>query len=395
MKKLILSIHRWLGLGTGLVVFIVAVTGALFAFSDEVKDYLRRDYRWLAAEEQAPLPLDSLLHKVQSRYEMRFYQVVVYNHPRRSVELQVYKQAEDAGTAFWYLDTVEAYYTLYVHPATGQVLKVINEKYDFFHLVKMMHWSLLLHNDIGQPIVGYSTLLFVLLLLTGLWLWYPKSNKGWKQRFWFYWTKTTGRKRKNYDLHNIGGFYAFIPALVLALTGMVWAFPWFRMLVYVLVSMSTTPPDLAPPPFGDTLRQEKISYQKALDTARRLYPAAAAYGIALTQEYKPLAVTVQQTEHRYAVLHQLYVHPSTGEVLKHRTHAQKNAGEKLITANYDIHVGAIAGFAGKLLAFVVSLLVAMLPVTGFYIWWGRRNKKKRKGKGRTKTYRTGVLKEKT
>lgn len=395
MKKLILSIHRWLGLGTGLVVFIVAVTGALFAFSDEVKDYLRHDYRWLQAEETSPLPLDTLLYKVQSRYEMPFYQVVVYNHPRRSVELRVYKKAKEAGDVFWYLDTVEAYYTLYVHPGTGRVLKVVNEKYDFFHLVKMMHWSLLLHNDIGQPIVGYSTLLFVVLLLTGLWLWYPKSNKGWKQRFWFSWKKTTGRKRKNYDLHNIGGFYAFMPALVLALTGMVWAFPWFRMLVYVLVSMSTTPPDLGPPPFADTLRQEKISYQKALDTARRLYPAAAAYGIALTQEYKPLQITVQQTEHRYAVLHQLYVHPSTGKVLKHRTHAQKNAGEKLITANYDIHVGAIAGFAGKLLAFVVSLLVAMLPITGFYIWWGRRSKKRRKGRVRTKTHRSGVLKEKT
>jgi len=42
--------------------------------------------------------------------------------------------------------------------------------------------------------------------------------------------------------------------------------------------------------------------------------------------------------------------------------------------NYDIHVGAILGLPGKILAFFASLIAASLPVTGFYIWWGRRRK---------------------
>jgi uncharacterized iron-regulated membrane protein len=42
--------------------------------------------------------------------------------------------------------------------------------------------------------------------------------------------------------------------------------------------------------------------------------------------------------------------------------------------NYDIHVGAILGFPGKVLAFLASLIAASLPVTGFMIWWGRRKK---------------------
>jgi uncharacterized iron-regulated membrane protein len=45
--------------------------------------------------------------------------------------------------------------------------------------------------------------------------------------------------------------------------------------------------------------------------------------------------------------------------------------------NYDIHTGAIIGLPGKILAFFASLIAASLPVTGFMIWLGRRNKKKK------------------
>jgi uncharacterized iron-regulated membrane protein len=44
--------------------------------------------------------------------------------------------------------------------------------------------------------------------------------------------------------------------------------------------------------------------------------------------------------------------------------------------NYDIHVGAIIGLPGKILMFFISLICASLPITGVYIWWGRRNKEK-------------------
>jgi uncharacterized iron-regulated membrane protein len=50
-------------------------------------------------------------------------------------------------------------------------------------------------------------------------------------------------------------------------------------------------------------------------------------------------------------------------------------GESISAMNYDIHVGAVLGIPGKILAFLASLIAASLPVTGFYIWWGRRNKK--------------------
>jgi uncharacterized iron-regulated membrane protein len=45
-----------------------------------------------------------------------------------------------------------------------------------------------------------------------------------------------------------------------------------------------------------------------------------------------------------------------------------------VNANYDIHVGAILGLPTKIIAFIVSLICASLPVTGFMIWWGEERK---------------------
>ena len=60
-----------------------------------------------------------------------------------------------------------------------------------------------------------------------------------------------------------------------------------------------------------------------------------------------------------------------------RNHEDKDFGEKVIAANYDIHVGSILGLPTKIIAFIVSLLCASLPITGFMIWYGRRKKAKK------------------
>lgn len=46
-------------------------------------------------------------------------------------------------------------------------------------------------------------------------------------------------------------------------------------------------------------------------------------------------------------------------------------------SNYALHVGAIGGLFTKIIAFITSLICASLPITGFYVWWGKRKKTKK------------------
>lgn len=58
--------------------------------------------------------------------------------------------------------------------------------------------------------------------------------------------------------------------------------------------------------------------------------------------------------------------------------ADKTNGEKVWAYNYYIHLGAIWGLTGKILAFFLSLIAASLPVTGFIIWYGCEKKQRKR-----------------
>lgn len=57
-----------------------------------------------------------------------------------------------------------------------------------------------------------------------------------------------------------------------------------------------------------------------------------------------------------------------GEILKAIGYEDKTAGQKFRELNYELHVGNALGLTGKILVFIVSLIAASLPLTGFLIW---------------------------
>ncbi|MBS1566334.1 MAG: PepSY domain-containing protein, partial [Bacteroidetes bacterium] len=72
-------------------------------------------------------------------------------------------------------------------------------------------------------------------------------------------------------------------------------------------------------------------------------------------------------------------------------YADAKVGDKIYRMNYDIHVGAIAGLPGKIIAFFVSLVCASLPVTGFIIWWGKKKRKKTASTQKSSARRATVM----
>jgi uncharacterized iron-regulated membrane protein len=88
----------------------------------------------------------------------------------------------------------------------------------------------------------------------------------------------------------------------------------------------------------------------------------------------PNAETYWQLDYRYYDQYTLEELPV--DHIYGRYH-EASVADKLLRMNYDIHTGAILGLPGKFLVFFASLLCASLPITGFVIWWGRKNKKKR------------------
>ncbi|ACU07526.1 PepSY-associated TM helix domain protein [Flavobacteriaceae bacterium 3519-10] len=383
------KLHLWFGLSIGLIVFIVSITGALYVFKDEVQNCLRKDYLYHAEpgiESKKILPLSVLEQKVNQQTGEK-YPLHWVDIPLDKSKTYKFYYYENDPEAWNYFDEFVIYKTAYVNPFTGKVLSVQDEKNGFFNIVKFIHWSFLLKSEWGKYVVGTPVFIFLLMVITGIILWWPKNRKARKQRLWFQWKNIKSWRRRNYDLHSIVGFYASFLAVVAAVTGLFYSFFFMQAIMYVVFSGGNTEyPDYS---HITTTAPKEMRNAGTLDKmaakVEELYPTASAYSLDFghphidDHEHPNYEVFVKQLDYSYHINHQIIFDENSGEMLQNRPHKTKDFGQKYVAANYDIHVGAIWGIWGKILAFIVSLACASLPVTGFLVWYGRKVKGRAKG----------------
>lgn len=383
-KKIIGQIHLWLGLASGLLVFIIAITGCLYAFKDEILD-LTETYKFIEPQEK-PFLLPSELQAIAQK-----------ELPDKLLHAIKYNAKNEAAEAIFYHYEPTYYYTVFLNPYDGKVLEINDNETGFFHFILDGHFYLWLPPTIGQLVTASATLVFLIMLISGLILWYPKNKSASKQRFSFKWKENTKWKRKNYDLHNILGFYASSIAIIFAITGLVWGFQWWAFLYYkgiggeksllYLDPVSNKTQIASIPPQSGFQLDGALAPYSALDKVwlkmQTEYPTAAYIEVHPPEtDSSSIAAnanldkgTYWKTDYRYFDQYSLTEMP-----VNHVYGRLKDAkiADTIMRMNYDIHVGAIGGLAGKLLAFCISLIIASLPITGFYIWYGRTYKDKKK-----------------
>lgn len=372
-------LHLWLGLASGLVVLIVSITGCLFVFQQEISQVTHPEWYYVKIAASTPaLPLSRLQQIAQTALgpDKPIGYIVTYRDHRRSWEFMAFKETDDAITIF---GSMIYFQSVFVDPYTGEVTGTRNYKYDFFNIVKYIHWSLLLNTPYGQPIVCWGTVIFVIMLITGLVLWWPKKwTKTYKDRSFKIKWKASFR-RVNYDLHNVPGFYTLIPALILGLTGLVFWVSWFN-----------TPPAISRsiPPRQQLVRpaDTATAMDKAFVLTEHTFPRAPRIAVSPAAGAEaPIVATAYPGSATYYDYDVLQLDRYTGRLLSQQKNSERSLGQRLIEMNYDIHVGAIGGLTGKIIAFFVSLICASLPVTGFLVWWNKRKRPSRQTQVLTKT----------
>ncbi|MGF7082049.1 PepSY-associated TM helix domain-containing protein [Mucilaginibacter sp. UYCu711] len=381
-KKTLLFIHRWLGFTSGLVVVIVSITGCLFVFQDEIQDAIH-SYRKVEVQNK-PYILPS-----------RLKQIAQQQYPTGKPDFIAY-YGEDRPAAVYTDLPKDGERVVYINPYTGRALATENPQRNFFIVVEYIHLYLLLPPAVGGQIVGWSVVIFVVMMITGIILWWPKRKSDRKRSFTIKWG---GRwRRVNYDLHNVLGFYAASIAIILAISGLAIAFQPVSDGIKFTANLGKTYTKEAAIPVSDSLHKpttpvnawdKAFLYVKAKSPQAQMFTlysddAKAANTIYLNAYY--------QSMHYYKS--DLYEFDQfSGTPLKTVVHKDKSAGLKMNNMNYDIHVGQILGLTGKIIAFLASLICASLPITGFIIWLGKRNKKGKKSPNQLSPGRVGFKRQ--
>lgn len=366
IKKVIGKIHLWLGLTAGLVIFILGITGCILAFETEIRN-LTESFRKVAPQQKSFLPPSEL--KKTAEQHLVSKQALGIEYPGKN---------KAAIVSYWDADKYEI---VFINPYDGGILKHKNMKEDFFRFILDGHCYLWLPEDTGRTIAASSTLIFIGMMITGLILWWPQNKAAAKQRFSIKWTARW--RRRNYDLHNVLGFYFTWIAILIALTGLVWGFDWFARSVYWVTSggeqmeahehpLSDTTAVAAYPNMADHLWQDHLPSVKPNESI-------AVYFATLPAD--PVEIVINHQPGTYYDSDFYHYDQNTAKELQAKgswagTFDRAKTADKIARMNYDIHTGAVLGLPGKIAAFFASLVAASLPITGFIIWWGRRNKKK-------------------
>ncbi|WP_400261133.1 PepSY-associated TM helix domain-containing protein [Sphingobacterium sp. SG20118] len=382
IKKSILWLHKWLGLFTGIVVFIVSLSGCLYVFHDELKLMIYPQKYYLQdglLNHNEPLPLTQLIEYAQKALPKQEHisRADLYLSPNRTWVFRAVKTNEHA---FGHNQYFIYHKRIFINPYSGKVQYVENSKTEFFQLILQLHMNLLLGKQIGHWVVGISIVLFIIILLSGIVLWWPKKwkLKKVKRQVWF--NFNVKWKRLNYDLHQILGFYSFSFALLLACTGIAFTFPSFKdFYIKTFNTISFSQKINLDKKFDKVPQTQSKTLDNALIYTLDKHPNAEMMSIRLRKNIaNPQDIQVRFVEDRTGQFIWYYFNQSTGQIQKINQSKNAPLGDKIGAMNYDLHVGSYGGLTTKILTFLMGLICASLPVTGMIIWINKMKKKKRK-----------------
>ena len=197
----------WLSVPFGIIITLICFSGAMLVFENEVNELMWPELYFVKQVEAAPLPVDQLLEKVAATLpdDVSVSGVSISSDPERTYQVSLPNPRRSS---------------VYVDQYTGEITGK-NQRSGFFAFMFRMHrWLLDSMNPGGEGIfwgkmiVGVSTLMFVVVLISGIIVWWPRTRKALKNSLKISGTK--GWKRFWYDLHVAGGMYALVLLLAMS-----------------------------------------------------------------------------------------------------------------------------------------------------------------------------------
>ena len=360
MKRLFRHLHLWLSVPFGLAISLICFTGAILVFERPVTERLAPHlYRAEPAPGQQALPPHELLAAVRGQVPDTLH----------VASLQCGGEGRAAFIAF--RETGRR--TLSVNPYTGQANGWV-EGNAFFRTVRQLHrWFLDApprkgDRTLGKEVVAASTVVMVVILVTGVLIWLPRTRRGLKNRLAVHVRR--GWPRWWHDLHVSVGFYASLLLLLMALTGLTWSYPGYRKAVYALFGATSaqSKATVAPASRPSASDPDPLVWTQVLDGLQARYPASTAFKF----EHGTVSA-IPSTAMRRADTYRF--DPATGRITHTQLYRDKPRSQTMKGLLFALHTGSWGGWVTQVLYFLAALVGGTLPLTGYYLWIRRVKRK--------------------
>ena len=383
--KIFRKIHLWLSVPFGILITLICFSGAMLIFEPEITRSIKSDVYYVGSSDGEPLPMEELLETVKATLpdSVSITGVTVFADRERTYQVNLSKPRR----ASLFIDQ-------YSGDITGRY-----ERIGFFSTMFKLHRWLLdsanPHGDgvkAGKLLVGISTLIFVIALITGVIIWVPRARKNFRRSMSI--SFKDGWRGLWKGLHVAGGMYVLVFVLAMSLTGLTWSFNWYRTAFYAVCGVEHTPRNFTQAPGektnGDSRhngegrgnhrggrrgghgegrgegrrhRSEFGRWQQVYEELRAQNPDAPQ----ITIGSETASVTLGTTGNGRAA-DKYEFNRRSGEITPATKYADSLPADKLRGWIYAVHTGSWGGMLTRILWLLSALLGASLPLTGYYIW---------------------------
>ena len=354
-RRALFQVHLWVGVITGLYVFVVCVSGAALVFRIDMQRAMHPALFTPRTSGPMADPV-AIMESVKKAYPAATLSGI--DAPTTS-----------RPTYLAYAVSGDRFLTLLLDPVSAEMIGELSDQ-SFVKTLQDLHFDLLAGRT-GRVVNGAGALALLAMCLTGLVIWWPgRSNwhRGLTVDFRRQW------KRVNRDLHSAVGIWTVPLIAMWSVTGAYFAFPsTFRAAVNrisPLTEVRAPESDLSrspasPRPTWRSLVDEARSRVPGQHVARVVVPSSdrAAFLVMFSR--------VQPTPAGSADLTPVYLDQYTGAVLTEPAKTPRTAGDLVMAWVAPLHVGNFAGNAVRVAWLIFGLSPAVLFVTGFIMWWTR------------------------
>jgi uncharacterized iron-regulated membrane protein len=358
IRKFLFWLHLVLGVTAGTFIFIMSATGVMLAFERQITDFVDRDIRWVSVP-YAPEPpaVGDLLESVRHSGVGEPSAIIVRNAPQAATQFSIGRGK-----------------IIYVDPYSGAILGPSSAAArNFFSEVERLHRSLgapLGSKGLGHWLAAISNLLFGGLILLGVFLWLPRKWSWKAVRASIAFRSGLRGRARHWNWHNVLGIWCAVPLLMIALTGVVMSFQFANALLFRLSGSNPPLPSRGPseaPRHGrDFPIANAPNYDRLSAISKTFDPDWQTITLNLVHdENSPVQLTVDTgTGGQPQKRTQYLLNRNTGAVLKRTTFSDGSLGQRLRSFVRFGHTGEWGGWAGQVIAAIVSLAACVLVYTG-------------------------------
>ena len=399
MRPVFILIHRYVGLLMVPFLIMTGLTGAIISWDHELDDLLNPHLMKAPGRGPAISSLQ-LARDIEARDpRVRVAFIPLATEPGESLPFGVQPRVDPAtGKLF-----NPGYNQLFIDPASGAELgrrewgatwPITRENLVSFLYV--LHFSLHLPEFMGSDrwgirLLGVIAILWTIDCFTGVYLTFPARRKGsppprpsWWQRWKPSWRirPYAGTYKLHYDLHRASSLWAWGLLFVLAFTA--FSLNLYREVFYPMMSsfsqVTPTPFDTRTPTGPLHPIEPRVGFAEIVDKARSearrrhwdeppgsvFY--AAEFGVYGVQFFHPGG------DHGAAGVGpaRLFFDGQDGRLIGERLPWKGTVADIFVQAQFPLHSGRILGLPGRIAISLMGVVVAMLSVTGTYLWWRKR-----------------------